>query len=326
MPRAPAKTTGKAHPGYEEMITQALVHYNDKTGSSVPAITKYLRQEYSDLPESFERNLKLQLKRLVDSEKLVKVKASYRLSPKLRAQLKKKDKKPAATKKRSRSKSPSATDRAKSPSRGRSKSPSPKTTKSRSKSPAVRGRSKSPSASSKKTKTTTTTKKPKTTTKTASSPKKKAAPKKTTTKQKAVPQKASTYSSKPKPRTTQNSKHAGQEKGTRHLPVRKARADSNQPPCLLLLRHPFALTKGDIYPTLFLHHTVFILSNLRIEPTMIQNFSGNSKHIPAMPWLLTSTELPQEQPSASPNPQLTKLQLRGAFRDDMSIFNRLRVA
>ncbi|KAL2510506.1 Histone H1.2 [Abeliophyllum distichum] len=54
----------------------------DRTGSSQPAIAKFIEENYtSNLPTNFKKILSAQLKRFVKSEKLVKVKNSYKISP-----------------------------------------------------------------------------------------------------------------------------------------------------------------------------------------------------------------------------------------------------
>merc|ERR1712144_95690 len=63
MPAA-KKVAGPAHPPYEKMVKAALVALKDRTGSSTQAIAKSLSRF---------------LKKFVESGKLVKVKASYKL-------------------------------------------------------------------------------------------------------------------------------------------------------------------------------------------------------------------------------------------------------
>eukprot|EP00213_Chloropicon_mariensis_P007071 CAMPEP_0197475492 /NCGR_PEP_ID=MMETSP1309-20131121/6936_1 /TAXON_ID=464262 /ORGANISM="Genus nov. species nov., Strain RCC998" /LENGTH=133 /DNA_ID=CAMNT_0043015537 /DNA_START=213 /DNA_END=614 /DNA_ORIENTATION=+ len=77
MPAA-KKVAGPAHPPYEKMVKAALVALKDRTGSSTQAIAKYLKANY-DLPENFAKSLSRFLKKFVESGKLVKVKASYKL-------------------------------------------------------------------------------------------------------------------------------------------------------------------------------------------------------------------------------------------------------
>ena len=60
------------------MVKEAIVALKDRTGSSVQAISKYMKANY-DLPDNFGKILSRALKRLVDNGKLVKVKASYKL-------------------------------------------------------------------------------------------------------------------------------------------------------------------------------------------------------------------------------------------------------
>merc|ERR1712207_60842 len=106
MPAA-KKVAGPAHPPYEKMVKAALVALKDRTGSSTQAIAKYMKANY-DLPENFAKSLSRFLKKFVESGKLVKVKASYKLGslktepkPKKKKVVKKKaPKKKAAPKKK----------------------------------------------------------------------------------------------------------------------------------------------------------------------------------------------------------------------------------
>merc|ERR1711959_124425 len=77
MPAA-KKVAVPAHPPYEKMVKAALVALKDRTGSSTQAIAKYMKANY-DLPENFAKSLSRFLKKFVESGKLVKVKASYKL-------------------------------------------------------------------------------------------------------------------------------------------------------------------------------------------------------------------------------------------------------
>merc|ERR1712224_644049 len=67
-----------SHPPYADMVKAAIVALKDRTGSSAVAIAKYLDGNYK-LPETYKKSLSLTLKKLVESGKLVKVKASYKL-------------------------------------------------------------------------------------------------------------------------------------------------------------------------------------------------------------------------------------------------------
>ncbi|KAK3242262.1 hypothetical protein CYMTET_48035 [Cymbomonas tetramitiformis] len=79
-PKAATKPkAAPAHPKYDVMVKAAIVALKERTGSSVPAITKYLGANYT-LPDNYKKTLSTQLKKLVASGKLVKVKASYKLS------------------------------------------------------------------------------------------------------------------------------------------------------------------------------------------------------------------------------------------------------
>ncbi|KAN0012585.1 hypothetical protein ACTFIU_007892 [Dictyostelium citrinum] len=89
-PKASATPTKKAaatkpkpkpnHPTYQVMISAAIAHYKDRTGSSQPAIIKYIEANYNVAPDTFKTQLKIALKRLVGKGTLTMVKASYKLS------------------------------------------------------------------------------------------------------------------------------------------------------------------------------------------------------------------------------------------------------
>ncbi|CAO2826728.1 unnamed protein product [Amaranthus hypochondriacus] len=78
-----AAKTSPSHPRYIEMITEALVSLKERTGSSSYAIAKHIeeQQKVKDLPSNFKKILYNQLKRFVESGKLVKVKNSFKLPP-----------------------------------------------------------------------------------------------------------------------------------------------------------------------------------------------------------------------------------------------------
>ncbi|MFS8034008.1 putative linker histone H1/H5, domain H15, winged helix-like DNA-binding domain superfamily [Helianthus anomalus] len=91
-----AKTAKTAsHPPYFQMIKEALLALNEKGGSSPHAIGKYVEDKHKAvLPANFRKTLALQLKNSASKGKLIKVKASYKLSDAA-----KKSKSPAAGKK-----------------------------------------------------------------------------------------------------------------------------------------------------------------------------------------------------------------------------------
>ena len=73
--------------GYEylcqimQMIKEALMALNEKNGSSPYAIAKYMEEKHkSVLPTNFRKILALQLKNQAARGKLMKIKASYKLS------------------------------------------------------------------------------------------------------------------------------------------------------------------------------------------------------------------------------------------------------
>nr|GEX83824.1 histone H1-like [Tanacetum cinerariifolium] len=62
------------------MIKEAIVSLKERTGSSQYAITKFIEENQKNLPANFKKVLLTQLKKFVAGGKLVKVKASYKLS------------------------------------------------------------------------------------------------------------------------------------------------------------------------------------------------------------------------------------------------------
>ncbi|KAH6823371.1 winged-helix DNA-binding transcription factor family protein [Perilla frutescens var. hirtella] len=69
------------HPPYFQMISEAITTMKDRSGSSQPAIAKFMEVNYVKmLPPNFKKILSIQLKRFVKSEKLVKVKNSYKIA------------------------------------------------------------------------------------------------------------------------------------------------------------------------------------------------------------------------------------------------------
>ncbi|XVF22137.1 hypothetical protein REPUB_Repub12eG0147800 [Reevesia pubescens] len=88
------------HPPYLEMICEAISTLKDRTGSSQPAIAKFIEDKYKNLlPPYFKKLLSVQLKKFVKSEKLEKVKNSYKISSteKLKLSIKETQKKKGIT-------------------------------------------------------------------------------------------------------------------------------------------------------------------------------------------------------------------------------------
>ncbi|PWA66683.1 histone H1 [Artemisia annua] len=70
----------RKHPPYLEMVSDAIVTLKERNGSSQYAIRKFIEEKHKDLlPVNFKKMLLNQLRKLVASGKLVKVKASYKL-------------------------------------------------------------------------------------------------------------------------------------------------------------------------------------------------------------------------------------------------------
>lgn len=66
-PKAPP-----THPKYVDIVKDALVSLKERNGSSVAAIRKFITGKYT-LPTGWEKVLSVQLKKLVASGKIVKV-------------------------------------------------------------------------------------------------------------------------------------------------------------------------------------------------------------------------------------------------------------
>ncbi|KAJ9534250.1 hypothetical protein QJQ45_006937 [Haematococcus lacustris] len=90
------------HPGFTVMIVECITALKERTGSSLPAIKKWIQAKYAkDLPSTWEKILSVQLKRMADTGALVRVKASYKLGEATKKAAAKKPttpKKPAAAK------------------------------------------------------------------------------------------------------------------------------------------------------------------------------------------------------------------------------------
>lgn len=82
----------KSYPSYQKMITVALTELPAYSGQSISRIKikNYILQNYSVLETNLKRYLSNALNRLTEDGYLVKVKMSYRLSPKAKQQNKKK--------------------------------------------------------------------------------------------------------------------------------------------------------------------------------------------------------------------------------------------
>ena len=79
--KKPMESKTVAHPPYFQMIKEAIMALNEKGGSSPYAIAKYMEDKHkSVLPANFRKMLALQLKNSASKGKLIKIKASYKLS------------------------------------------------------------------------------------------------------------------------------------------------------------------------------------------------------------------------------------------------------
>ncbi|CAN6698740.1 unnamed protein product [Malus baccata var. baccata] len=80
-PKPKPKTKTAAHPPYFQMIKEALLALNEKSGSSPYAIAKHMEEKHKAvLPANFRKTLALQLKNSAARGKLIKIRASYKLS------------------------------------------------------------------------------------------------------------------------------------------------------------------------------------------------------------------------------------------------------
>ncbi|KAJ4714241.1 Histone H1 [Melia azedarach] len=79
--KKPRQARATSHPPYLQMITDALLALNDKSGSSPYAIAKYMEEQHkAELPGNFRKILAVQLKNFAAKGKLIKIRASYKLS------------------------------------------------------------------------------------------------------------------------------------------------------------------------------------------------------------------------------------------------------
>ena len=76
-PHAMPPKAAPVHPTYAVMVRAAVLALKERTGSSNPAIWKYISANYKGVDKKI---LSTQLKNLVAKGKLVKVKASYKCS------------------------------------------------------------------------------------------------------------------------------------------------------------------------------------------------------------------------------------------------------
>lgn len=79
-------TKGKSksvHPTYAFMIREAILTMKQRTGSSRPALRKFIGAKYK-LPDGWEKKLSLYLKKMTLEGALVQVKASWKLGDKLK--------------------------------------------------------------------------------------------------------------------------------------------------------------------------------------------------------------------------------------------------
>jgi hypothetical protein len=86
---------GKHHPTYDKMVSRALLALNDRSGSSVAAISKYLKEHYKFAQSGAIDDSKLRkqvfkvVKALVEAGRATQINQSFRLTPKGRKAVKK---------------------------------------------------------------------------------------------------------------------------------------------------------------------------------------------------------------------------------------------
>ncbi|CAI0392897.1 unnamed protein product [Linum tenue] len=86
----PKQPKSASHPPYFQMIKDALLALNEKSGSSPYAIAKFMEEKHKAvLPANFRKTLAMQLKNSAAKGKLVKIRASYKLSESATATAKK---------------------------------------------------------------------------------------------------------------------------------------------------------------------------------------------------------------------------------------------
>merc|ERR1712001_405833 len=123
--KAPAAKKPKAkptHPPTSAMIAAAIKALKERNGSSLAAIKKYIAANYKVDVVKLAPFIRKALKKGVESKKLIKVKASYKLSkeekkPKkvVKKKAAKKPKKPKTPKKKAAKKTPKKAAKAKKP-------------------------------------------------------------------------------------------------------------------------------------------------------------------------------------------------------------------
>ena len=96
--RASIGTAKSLNKTYEQLIHEAIVALKDRTGSSQPAISKWIMATYPAFEDgpTYRRNLNSSLKNGVKKEHFAKVKASYKISAKFKEKERSKKRKAAA--------------------------------------------------------------------------------------------------------------------------------------------------------------------------------------------------------------------------------------
>lgn len=77
------KKNGSGKLSYLEMVHEAIANLKDRTGSSVPAIQKWIKGKYPDKaskPDVFKNNINKAIKAGVKEKRLIQIKASYKIN------------------------------------------------------------------------------------------------------------------------------------------------------------------------------------------------------------------------------------------------------
>ncbi|KAJ3680075.1 hypothetical protein LUZ60_016353 [Juncus effusus] len=78
---AKPSAAARSHPPYFQMIKEAILALRERTGSSSVAIAKHMEENHKgELPANFKKMLLTQLRNSTAKGRLVKVKASFKLS------------------------------------------------------------------------------------------------------------------------------------------------------------------------------------------------------------------------------------------------------
>jgi len=83
------KKTTSDHPSYRDMIIDAINTLRERSGSSHSAIMKFVTGKFQIPPEKAKTHVKIALRKMVDEDTLLRVKASFKLADGTKNRLKK---------------------------------------------------------------------------------------------------------------------------------------------------------------------------------------------------------------------------------------------